>query len=143
MMIQIKREILSFIICAAIILSPPAAWAENAHQKFNVFLQVSASEPIKTVVESYVKKELALLGDVAVVDSNEDYRIAVAVAQNPDIRRIFSFATVFMENSAWGLLFKNLYAHFSMPNHLKLTCQEIVVNFNRQILEPLRQIGPK
>jgi hypothetical protein len=143
MMIQIKKKIISLIICGAIILSSPAVWAEDAHQKFRVFLRVSASEPIKTVVESYVKKELKSLGDVAIVDSNEDYHIAVAVAQNPDIRTIFSFATVFTENSAWGLLFKNLYAHFSMPNHLKQTCQEIVINFNRQILEPLRQIGPK
>lgn len=142
-MLQIIKKLLLLLICGALLWSPMSVRAEDAAHKFKVRLRVNASEPIKTVVENYLKRELDLLGDVALVDANEDYHIAVAVAQNPDIRSIFSFATVFMENSAWGLLFKNMYAHFSMPNQLKLTSQDIVANFDRQILAPLRAIGSK
>lgn len=70
----------AFFVASVVLCSIPALGVES-ETRFHINVQISADPAIKTLVRSYLNRELRALGDVDLVDMKADWSISIICAQ--------------------------------------------------------------
>lgn len=74
------------IVPAVVVLFYSRPVVAESRIRFQINVNISADRAIKTLVTSYLNRELRALGDVELVDMNADWSISIICAQIGTIR---------------------------------------------------------
>ena len=143
------------LICVAFVMLLPLTLASETQHRFriSVVVKVVPDEATQSIFLSYVKRELRSLGDVDIVNENEEWHyelnclvIEQTFANNSrktgDISIAYIICTPFRaEHLPLGKVvwYPNLKLRVTRREHLEQTCKEIVVEFDTKHLEILRE----
>lgn len=70
----------ALLVASVVLCNIPAVGAES-EIRFHINVNISADPAIKTLVRSYLNRELRALGDVELVDTNADWSISIICAR--------------------------------------------------------------
>lgn len=157
------KVMVPFIVCGFLLMLSGVAIAKSGNKVFRVYVDVSGDPNIKSLITSYITRELRSIGDIVVVDSKPDYKlIIVAIEDHTTSGKKFGFSLAitileyyredifrFMlkekyKDSFRSIMadlceFKNLLVMCDSDKNLRSTCSKIVANLDNEYLEPSRK----
>ena len=116
--------------------------------KFKIYVSVSYDdEHIKSLIQSYIKREIRSLGDVLVVGRDDAQYFLSIVAIERTYRETgrksgaIAFAYMFTKKTPAGdYYFPELWVAINDITDLEKSCKSIVVGIDTSTLEPIREL---
>ena len=169
---MIKRRCPRILSCLCLLILLPLISQSQSKPRFSVRLKISAQGDMKSEIESYISRELRSLGDVYLVDNDEAYRIGIIAFEliNTGGRKDgYAVTALITSTFPTDLLATVLSSHgvskdgvktwrdiadeherverFILDtcgrSDLRKVCEQIVIDFDTKILEPIRKLGSR
>lgn len=127
--------------------------AESKRPPFKVALIIKAKDQDRTLIASYLGRQLRGLHDVTVTDDSPEYEIEVLamhvlMASGQDVGLVLSTAVYYKSDGTDPSLGKMRYSNghylnISNSTIISDTCAAIIADFDQESLEPVRKIWAK